>query len=325
MHDSAIPETIALELSSACNVACRYCDRVNWKRLDLARSVAHMDYDFFRVIVDDLAALGRPISLVLNYEGESLLHPRIGDMLDHCRTRGVLPWISTRLHPASPSLLRKMLESCSVIAASLDLPGVTLETVTRASTDSSAQVHNLEMLLEMRCEEEARIAVTTVLTQGDRLESPHVLAFIEHWIERVDFVYLYQGIAFGAERISYINDFGISEHLQRRRPCQQPFSYLAIMSDGRLAPCCNTSRVRLPTAQAVPPVSKIVGHPELQRFRQQQSTMDLEGTVCAACDLWIDDWLGDEEATMTLGSGSCIRVVFEGSAIRIERSGHSTR
>ncbi len=321
MIEVCIPQTIALELSSACHFSCEYCDRVNWQAPQHTRLRAHMDYDLFTRVVDEITSCGHPISLTLNYEGESLLHPRIVDMLEYCRRRNVRPWLSTRLHPASPELMHVILASCDTVAVSLDMAGPDgCAAPNQSGTDRArAQVANLDLMLQRAHAGSARIVVTTVLERGDSVENPKVLAFVEKWLDRVSSIYLYQGVEFGPNSIRYMNDLGISDHLKRRRPCRQPFSYLAIMSDGRMAPCCITSRVCMQETTVEPTLLGALSGSELAAFRARHKTMDLTHTICDDCDMWIESWLGEEDVTLSLPGGRTVRAVNEGGAIRIER------
>ena len=97
----------------------------------------------------------------------------------------------------------------------------------------------------------------------------------------------------------------------------QPFSYLAVLSDGRISPCCNSSRVYLHNIDALFPLDRLVIDSEFAKFQKRHADMDLDGTGCEHCSLWIDDWLGDEETIFELNDGRHITAYLEGSTIRI--------
>ena len=58
-------------------------------------------------------------------------------------------------------------------------------------------------------------------------------------------------------------------------------------------------------------------HEEYIVFRQKHLDNDLDGTLCEHCELWIDDWLGDEQTSIQLGDGRILQAYYEGSTIRI--------
>jgi radical SAM protein with 4Fe4S-binding SPASM domain len=72
-----------------------------------------MDWDLFQRIVDDVSR--RTAEMVLHHRGESLLHPRIGDMIQYAHTRG----LKTILH-TNATLLNEE-KSRTLLDAGLDL------------------------------------------------------------------------------------------------------------------------------------------------------------------------------------------------------------
>jgi hypothetical protein len=71
---------------------------------------------------------------------------------------------------------------------------------------------------------------------------------------------------------------------------------------------------------ALLPIDQLVAGNELAEFQRRHAAMDLNGTGCEHCYLWIEDWLGDEETSLNLIDGRHITAFLEGSTIRIDGS-----
>jgi len=158
----------------------------------------------------------------------------------------------------------------------------------------------------------ARLAVNSILRRGVTLQSERVMAFISKWSPLVDEIHLWFELDYGAH-IRYLHRTGITRHLIRRRWCMQPFSYLAVLSDGSLSPCCQTSRVRFSAVGADAGLKAAMKHPEYLNFLEMHAQRRVEGTPCENCEAWLDDWLSDE--IFSFGSG--FSAAIEGSTARL--------
>ena len=75
------PPNLQIEPTNSCNLKCICCSAHS-----NVRKRGFMDFDFFRRIIDEAADIGvGRIHLYLH--GEPLLHPRIGDMIRHVKSR----------------------------------------------------------------------------------------------------------------------------------------------------------------------------------------------------------------------------------------------
>jgi MoaA/NifB/PqqE/SkfB family radical SAM enzyme len=267
-------------------------------------------------IVREIQHFRKDTSLTLNYEGESLLNPDILDILYFIKDQGLSSWLSTRLFPADEEKLHSLLKTCSTIAVSIEAFSTGENNLFR----ESEQLNNLENLIRLNERYKKEIAVTAVLKKGKSIQSSEVKQFIGRWIEMVDAIYFWEAIEFGKNHIGFANDLKINHHLARRRPCQQPFNYLAFHSDGLISPCCNTSRLKLSTITINDEFEKIIECQEIRDLQSKHLNNQLAGTVCEYCDLWIDSWLGDETSALQLEDGRTVKLHYEGSSIRIEGS-----
>ena len=83
VRDHEVPPSLQIEPTNHCDLNCISCSRDKSKR-----KKGYMDYNLFRKIIDDASKIGvRRIHLYLH--GEPMLHPRIIDMIENTKSRGI--------------------------------------------------------------------------------------------------------------------------------------------------------------------------------------------------------------------------------------------
>ena len=80
------PINIDLELTSRCNLRCKYCKRT-FMEADNALGVGDIDFDLATRILDEGAGEIRAVKL--NIRGEPLMYPKIVDVVEYCKKKGV--------------------------------------------------------------------------------------------------------------------------------------------------------------------------------------------------------------------------------------------
>lgn len=89
-YEKRLPRFIMVEPTNGCNIACPLCP-VGSKVMKRKRGF--MDVDCFRGLIDEVSGFVREI--VMNFAGETLLHPRIGEMISYAEKKGVQITIGT--------------------------------------------------------------------------------------------------------------------------------------------------------------------------------------------------------------------------------------
>lgn len=275
-----------------------------------------MDFQLFQKVIDEITQLTIIPSITLSYEGESLLHPYFCKFLKYLNKKNMKPWITTSLLGGNPKKLDAMIDYCDTISVSLD-GNEQLFLINRGNVKQFKRVsEQLKRLLERRNRSGVKINLNMTLSPPHNISSKPVRDFIDRWIHEVDEIYIWKQIQFG-EKIIYSYRDGIEKHLERRRPCQQPFNYAAILTDGRISPCCNTSRTVLPGLNIADGYMETFTSRIYSKFLSDHKELKLEGTPCKECELWLDDWLGDEEETIKKNNGEIVSYFHEGNTIRI--------
>lgn len=81
------PINIDLELTSRCNLRCRYCKRTSMYNGNRLVS-GDMDWSLVTKVLDETA--GRLQALKLNIRGEPLMYPKVAEAIDYAKKRGVV-------------------------------------------------------------------------------------------------------------------------------------------------------------------------------------------------------------------------------------------
>jgi pyruvate-formate lyase-activating enzyme len=255
-----------LELTNHCNLRCGFCPTGNGL---LARPRGFMEPDLFRRA---LAGAG-PLEFVLLFQwGESLLHPRFGELAREARARGTRTLLTTNGTLLDERRTRAVLDA--------DVDRVTI------SVDGDAASHEavrgvplvraeagLERLLQAR---DARGAATSV--DVSMVVAPET----EHAAEA--FRRRYEG---RADRVQLIP---LLTHGVRRTRCREPWrGGLVVLQDGTVTVCCVDHDGELAVGHAGRDrLRDLFNGPALRDLRRRHVHGDLP-PVCARCSEYPTD------------------------------------
>ncbi len=218
MENQLRPKQIDLEVTSACNLKCRYCPGLGTK-------AQHMDFDLFKSIID---RVDFPTTIVPWLNGEPLMHPRYNEMLQCIEDKGLRYYVTTNGMIWRDDVFEIMLEensNCYQIIVSLDgLASTNSPELARPGTDVRKVVGTIEKLMDNK-PDNLDIAVK-ICRRGQDYEE--IETFISAWLKYgVDFV-----IA-GDALVEADNPVGFRQH-----PCQySDNNFMVVKVDGRLVRC----------------------------------------------------------------------------------------
>ena len=256
------PLCVDIEVAAVCDLACPFC-----YRQFIATPDKIIDEVLFRRIVDQCAELGIP-SIKLNWRGEPLLHPKLPEMVDYAKRRGIL---ETIINTNATTLDDK--KARELIDAGLDLMIYSFDGGSKESYEQmrpgrfkensfNAVYGNIRRFSEIRTEMKAvfpRTKIQMILTSQT---FPEQEAFYRLFDDCVDDVTVKQYTERGGdlndldedtrERLrSALSARGLSEKVEYLResdgtvyvatgrlPCEQPFQRLLVTYDGRVGMCC---------------------------------------------------------------------------------------
>ena len=273
------PQWLQVEINNSCNLACVMCPRAA-----MQRPVRLMSLQEFRDVAGSAVAARIP-RLRLFLLGEPLLHPNLGEMIRSAKSLGVPSVeINTNAMDLTPEWTRELMAAgLDEIVFSLD--GVDADSYERirCGGDYERVVGNIESFFRLRQDSGAvtpRAVVQTILMQST---AGQMRAFVNRWRHVADRVQVqalrqYHGVE------------GLSPFSLRpggeRRPCPALWSYLVVLSDLRVVPCCTDINGDLALGDVrEAPLAEWWHHPRLQSLRRAHLALDFsELPLCADCE-----------------------------------------
>jgi len=143
----AIPESIIIEPTNACNLRCPVCPTAS----TMQRKRGMMSMELFRSLIDELAKLGNAPIVNMNFAGEPLLHPRIGEFVTYASSKKVRTSISTNATSLTEELAEQLVRG-GLTGMRLCIDGMTKEAheAYRIGSDFNEVKRNIEMFLAVR-------------------------------------------------------------------------------------------------------------------------------------------------------------------------------
>ena len=230
---SKFPLHMDVEATNNCNLKCSMC---------LQRYITNprgfMDFDLYKKIIDEGSKNGLA-SIKLNWRGEPLLHPRIGDMIKYAKSKGL---IDVQFLSNATLLTKKKAEEIleskpDQVIFSFD--GATKETYekVRIGAKYKTTVTNIKRFLKMRKDMGLKKPIVRIQTVRMAETEDEIEDFIKMWSNIADYVAVCIYIDYNKE--------GQIKYNLTRLPCSQLWIRLSIGWDGTVVPCCQDFNYKL--------------------------------------------------------------------------------
>jgi radical SAM protein with 4Fe4S-binding SPASM domain len=223
---------IYIEPTNHCNLRCIMCPHSK-----LRMKEGFMDWDLFLKIVDDVSSYNPNAFIQLFYVGESLLHPRILEMIRYLKQNNL------RVHLATNATILDERMAYGLINARLDhitfsFDGTDKETYEsiRINANYESVVENILRFLRIKCEEKADIqaVIEIIETKATKNKIP---AFIKKFDGLPVKQIRIKPFLGWAGTIEY-SKMAIKTPSKPNYPCNRPWRMLAITWDGLFLACC---------------------------------------------------------------------------------------
>jgi len=257
------PLSIDIETASICDLACPHCSREYIITPDKL-----MDLNLYKKIIQEVSDLDIP-SIKLNWRGEPLLNPRIHELVDYAKQKGILEVsINTNAVTLDKRKSKQLIESgLDLIIFSFD--GGTKRTYEklrpgRFKDNKFEDVYeNIRNFSNIRQEMNSKFPISKIqmiLTKESRLEVDNFFMLFDDIVDdvtvtqynerggNIDDLTKNQRIKLTAYLsknnlpqetpylVNYEGDIYIS---RKRKPCEQLFQRLMVTYDGRVGMCCH--------------------------------------------------------------------------------------
>lgn len=239
------PYIIIVDPLNVCNLRCPLCPTGTG---DLERKQQRMEWETFTRTIDEVAPYAYEINL--HNWGESLLHPRIFDMIEYVNSKNIATNMSTNFNRASDDKIDNLIKS-GLEYLILSIDGITQDTYVkyRVRGNVNKVLGNVEKLIRRRKELGSRtpfIEWQFIVFEHNahELEAAREMAY-EMGVDR--FRVIPPGIPFAAKEPDKLkddwfikDDEGRVEAFQGDVPTSCFYLYRSMTTnpDGGTAPCC---------------------------------------------------------------------------------------
>jgi len=220
------PIHLDIEITSRCNLKCTFCDKLPLLSKD---QIGDMDLALFRKIIDEGSDNGL-CSVKLSYRGEPLLHPRVDEMVDYAKKRGVVDiYFNTNGMLLTEERVLRLMDA-GLDRISISIEGTDPEAFERERRGAKYHkiLENIESLIELRTQKglaHPKIRVQTVALPGIDLDE-----YARFWEHRCDETAAVDYKEVEARNLALIDP---------EWACPQLWQRMTIEWDGAVMPCNN--------------------------------------------------------------------------------------
>jgi MoaA/NifB/PqqE/SkfB family radical SAM enzyme len=284
------PDRLYIESTNVCNLSCIMCPT---GRKEQVRKKGYMDFELFKSIVDEMAPWVQ--ATTLHIWGEPLLHPRLIDMIDYCRKKGLRSEISTNATLLNEELSQHILDA-GLGAIYLCLDGMRPETyeMIRVNADYEQTNGNIRRFLELKHAGGYRAPVVNLQIIEMEKTVGEVDEFVAAWkLPGVDRINVKPFDTWGGQ-IEDINALSTEDGRapQKRYACPNPWYHTHVYWDGRIAMCDRDFNLaydlgNVRSADGVVRVLENWNGPKMQELRRRHAQGDVTHvSPCNTCTEW---------------------------------------
>jgi radical SAM protein with 4Fe4S-binding SPASM domain len=229
------PHLHQIEPTNHCPYTCVMCPRSK----KMSRELGFMEMDLYAKVIDEVAEFSQPVrskEIELFHFGESLLHPRIVDMVGYAADRALSITLSVNAPQLAPDLAADLLRhGAHKIIISLD--GTDTESYRRirgpAADFDTARSH-IEALIAIKkkLKAETEIVVRMIHLKENR---DQIRPFKWEWERRGIAVDIRTFFPWGEPDMTELGDYGT---YPPGMPCPFPWQHLVVQWNGDVVPCC---------------------------------------------------------------------------------------
>lgn len=275
------PLRLWIEPTNLCNLSCEMCLNKELSKTDFGV----MNIALYRKIIDELE--GKVYDIYLHHRGESLLHPKLAEMISYARGKR----IKTRLHTNATVLDEKRAES--IIDAGLDFLSFSFDGYNREEYECIRKGANYEKTL-------ANIRNFLKLKKKKNAKNPYVvftvIEFGRHPVHvRREFFKQFEGLPLDAVRIRSPHNWGghyKKINIEKNKhfiPCTFPWYSLTIFWNGDVLPCPQDFFGKLKLGNITQDsILGVWNSPDLVSVRERMNREEVsELSPCSGCDrIW---------------------------------------
>jgi radical SAM protein with 4Fe4S-binding SPASM domain len=247
-YTGKFPIFIELEASYYCDLKCPFCAReANFGD----RDIGHMPPEIWKKILDESKEKGLK-SINMAHEGESLMNPRLFQMIKEAKDAGVIDiFLHTNANMMTPEISERLID-CGITKINFSIDASTEETykILRVGGDFKQVIKNVQDFLKIKLEKKAsylRCRVSFVAQQENLHEKKD---FFEFWkdqkgVNLITFQNLIDVRTFEKPDEDWnSSEQELEEKYSNAEPffCTQPWDCTVVDIEGNVIPCVQPVR-----------------------------------------------------------------------------------
>jgi MoaA/NifB/PqqE/SkfB family radical SAM enzyme len=300
---TSMPYIYIIDPTNVCNLRCPLCPTGNGTN---ARPKKMMGYECFTTIVDEVRDYA--LELILHNWGESLLHPRIFDMIRYSSAANIGTSVSSHFNNVTEAMIDDLIDSgLEHLTVSLDGASQEVYATYRVRGNLSAALDALSLLQRRKCERrsatplvewqylvmkhnEHEIAAARALAEELGVERFRLTSAGLQFEQLENMELAAQWMPEDPRFRGYAPETILERGYLYDEACFYPYRAITINPDGGVAPCCAISHTRWDFGQ-VPrqTVREIWNNRHYRSARSLFSNrpiVDPVSTVCDGCVLY---------------------------------------
>lgn len=228
------PDRLYIESTNICNLSCIMCPT---GRKEQIRKKGYMDFELFKSIVDEMAPWVQ--ATTLHIWGEPLMHPKMFDMIEYCRKKGLRSEISTNATLLNEERSKRILDA-GLGAIYLCLDGMRPETYEqiRVNADYEKTNGNIRRFIDLKQTGGYKTPFVNLQIIEMERTMGEVEEFVAAWkLPGVDRINVKPFDSWGGQ-IEAINLLSTEDKpKQERYACPNLWYHTHVYWDGRIAMC----------------------------------------------------------------------------------------
>jgi hypothetical protein len=218
------PDIVQIESTNLCNAKCVFCPRD-----EMHRRQGVMDFDLYRKVVDECAALGITHVRVHNY-GEPFLDKQLVEKVRYAKSKGIAEvGMISNGSLINEDLARGMIDAgLDAINISVDASGKEVFEATRLHLKYDDVIQNVRTLARLR-NESGRTHPKLILSFVRQNNSAEEANFIKEWTQVADKIHI-------TDLHNWAGTLNAKSDVQF--PCYRLWLTFTVLWDGRVSMCC---------------------------------------------------------------------------------------
>jgi radical SAM protein with 4Fe4S-binding SPASM domain len=296
------PMSINLETTNHCNLRCVMCPRHLTDR-----GFGLMDDSLYQKLIDEIAEKGPVVTLTLIKDGESLIHPRVHELIKYAKERKA----AHRIEIFSNAILLDEDRSIKLIEAGLDVLNISLDAMNsqtykkiKGRDQYDTVVKNTVRFAQIKKEMGAKKPLLVAKFIGMTENADQLDDFKKFWKPVADQVIIspYHNYAGGtADR-----KLKSQKQVSCRYPCLVTWFNPVVLWDGLVTTCCvNFMKNELIMGDVrTQTIEEVWQGDKYNKLRSDMLRGDLtDWKTCSRCTYWenfadMTNWLGNKERTL---------------------------